>query len=119
MNSRQLWLLELVINTENNGYVNEPIGIYTSREKAILYSKKVTSGFESKAECNVLPIFLDEAPPILDFIKQTKKDALGEGLYSLYEIGAFEQMVEADGSFSYSLKKDFQTKLENVISKYM
>lgn len=117
MKSKALWMLELVIQTEHNGYVNEPIGIYSSRKRADLYARKVTENFESKAECNILPIFLDEPPPILEFVKETKKDAVNELLYSLYEIGAFEQMVEPDGTFSYSLNKDFQSTLEKIISR--
>jgi hypothetical protein len=106
-----------VVETIHNGYVNEPIGIYSSEEKADFYSKKVTENFESKAECNILPIFLDEPPPILEFVKESKQDAVNEVLYSLYEAGAFEQMVEPDGSFSYSLKKGFQSSLEKIISR--
>jgi len=117
MKNKPVYILEIVINTQHNGYVNEPIGVYSSEEKADFFMRKAISGFESKVECNILPVFLDEAPPILEYVKEAKEDAVNEVLYSLYEAGAFEQMVEPDGSFSYSLKKDFQSSLEKTISR--
>jgi len=117
MKSRPVYILELVVSTKNGDYVNEPIGVYSSEEKANFFMRKAIRGFESKAECNILPVFLDEAPPILEYVKEAKEDAVNEVLYSLYEAGAFEQMVEPDGSFSYNLKKDFQSSLEKTISR--
>ena len=117
MKSKAVYILEIIINTEHNGYVNEPIGVYSSKEKADLHMRKAMSSFEDNVQCNVLPVFLDEPPPILEFVKESKQDAVNEVLYSLYEAGAFEQMVEPDGSFSYNLKKDFQTNLEKTISR--
>lgn len=117
MKNKPVWILELVVKTDRDNYVNEPIGVFSSSKKADFYKEKTLKGFENKAECNVLPMFLDESPPILEFVKETKKDAIDDVLYSLYEVGAFEQMVEPDGSFSYSLKKEFQDNLEKIISR--
>lgn len=117
MKSKPVYILEIVINTQHSGYVNEPIGVYSSKEEAELHMRNTVDGFGTNVECNILPVFLDEPPPILEFVKEAKQDSVDEVLYSLYEAGAFEQMVEPDGSFSYNLNKEFQSNLEKTISR--
>ena len=50
MKNKPVYILEIVINTQHNGYVNEPIGVYSSEEKADFFMRKAISGFESKVD---------------------------------------------------------------------
>lgn len=117
MNSNVIWVLELLIKTHGDSFVSEPIGAFSTEKEAYKYLKRANDKFGPDTECSLIPIFLDESPPILEYADQTKEEVTGEVLYSLYKTGVFEQMVEEDGTFSYSLKADFQSVLEKAISK--
>ena len=117
MKSNVVWVLELLVKTHGDGFVSEPIGAFSTQEEAEKYLRKANDSFGPETECSLIPIFLDESPPILEYANETKEEATGEVLYSLYKTGVFEQMVEEDGTFSYSLKANFQSVLEKAISK--
>lgn len=119
MKSKPVWILELVIRTEDGAYINEPIGVYSSETIANRYLDMVMSKIFNKSniECSLIPVFLDEAPPMLEIIEESTAGITNKAIYELYNIGAFEQMVEPDGTFSYVLTKDFKNNLEKAISK--
>ena len=117
MVSNVVWFLELLIKTHGDGFVSEPIGAFSTEKEAYKYLKKANDKFGPDTECSLIPIFLDESPPILEYANQTKEEVTGEVLYSLYKNGVLEQMVEEDGTFSYYLGADFQSSLEKTISR--
>ena len=114
-----VFLLELTIATPSQVIV-EPLGIYSSIDKAEEYAKLVRKRFPtvkgSQVSIDVIPYHLDQKPPILD-IKVEPTPAIRENLVYLYENGVLDQVVEEDGTFSYILTPKFKQVLEKSIAK--
>lgn len=115
--SNVVYILEMVIESFE-GIVNEPLGVYSSEEEAEKWLNESRKTFTSENIIfNIIPMKLDEKPPLLTLSKEFKQDKVGYQLLELYKGGIFNNMIEPDGSFSYQLKDKYKKYLEEMISK--
>ena len=115
-----MFILEMVVQTAG-GMINEPIGIYEKEEEAQEYLEEALRIFATPSVVfNILQVPVNIRPPILDVQKKsnvTAGIAIAADLYTLYNDGIIEQMVDEDGSFSYQLSRKYQGTLEDFIEK--
>ena len=114
-----VFLLEMVVQTAT-GMINEPIGAYENEEDCQKYLQEAQSVFNSSVVFNVIPMKINERPPILEIEKSRQSPSdlmIGLELFELYDIGVIEQMVDENGDFSYQLSNKSQAALEKMISK--
>ena len=115
-----MFLLEMVVQTVG-GMINEAIGIYEEEEVAQKYLEEALQIFSSPSVVfNILPVPVNVKPPIFEMTKQsgaTADMAIAVDLYSLYNDGIIEQMVDEDGCFSYQLSRKYQGALEDFMGK--
>jgi len=112
------YILEMLI-TSTDRIVSEPLGIYSSMRKAKANLNKILKlrPETDAVSFNILKFPLDDKPSILK-MRELAMDFYGEQLLSMYHDGMFEQMVEQDGTFSYSLTNKFKKILEKAISRF-
>ena len=117
MSSEYIFILEMMIQTID-GVMNEPIGAFSTEEEAQGWLEEAQQRFTADTVVfNVIPVKLDEKPPILEITDEVMDKGVAYQLLELYNKDVFEQMVEEDGSFTYQLKSKYQRSMENAMSK--
>lgn len=112
-----IYILEMMVQTID-GMMNEPIGAYSTEEEAQRWLEAAHDRFTSDTVVfNIIPVKLDDKPPILELTEDFLEKGLAYQLVELYNKDVFEQMVEEDGSFTYQLKAKYQKNMESAISK--
>ena len=66
---------------------------------------------------NIIPVKLDDKPPILEISDEVMDKSVAYQLFELYNKDIFEQMVDEDGNFTYQLKGKYQKGMEKIMSK--
>lgn len=112
-----IYVLEMMVQTID-GVMNEPIGGYSTEEEAQRWLEEAQDRFTSDTVIfNIIPMKLDEKPPILEISEEVMDKGVGYQLVELYNKDIFEQMVEEDGSFTYQLKGKYQKIMEKAMSR--
>lgn len=113
-----VYLLEMLITTPDR-IVSEPLGIYDSMKKAKIHMKQVTNirPESENLSFNILRFEMNDKPSILK-MKKVAMDYIGEELFGMFQQGMIEQMIEADGSFSYFITDKFKSALESAITRF-
>ena len=117
MSNDYIFILEMMINTVD-GVMNEPIGAYSTEEEAQAWLEEAQQRFTADSVVfNVIPVKLDDKPPILEITEEVMDKSVAYQLIDLYNKEIFDQMVEEDGSFTYQLKGKYQKIMETTMSK--
>jgi hypothetical protein len=112
-----IYVLEMMIQTID-GMMNEPIGAFTTEEEAQKWLEVAQERFTADTVVfNILPVKLDEKPPILEFSEEVMDKGVAYQLLDLYNKNVFEQMVDENGNFTYQLKEKYQKGMETAMSK--
>ena len=112
-----IYILEMMVQTID-GMMNEPIGAYSTEEEAQKWLENAHDRFTADTVVfNIIPVKLDDKPPILELTEDFLEKSVANQLVELYNKDIFEQMVEEDGSFTYQLKAKYQKNMESAISK--
>ena len=112
-----IYVLEMMIQTID-GMMNEPIGAFTTEEEAQKWLEVAHDRFTADTVVfNVIPVKLDEKPPILEITDEVMDKGVAYQLLELYNKDIFDQMVEEDGSFTYQLKGKYQKIMEKAMSR--
>ena len=114
----KVYILEMMI-TAPDRVVTEPLGVYDTMRKAKINMNKVR---DSRPETesisyNIMEFEMNEKPSILK-MKEIAMQYIGEELFGMFQQGMLEQMVEADGSFSYVVTDKFKSSLEQAITRF-
>ena len=117
MSNDYIFILEMMIQTID-GVMNEPIGAYSTEEEAQSWLEEAQQRFTADTVVfNVIPVKLDDKPPILEITEEVMDKSVAYQLIELYNKDIFEQMVEEDGSFTYQLKGKYQKIMEKAMSR--
>ena len=112
-----IFILEMMINTVD-GVMNEPIGAYSTEEEAQSWLEEAQQRFTADSVVfNIIPVKLDDKPPILEITEEVMDKSVAYQLIELYNKEIFDQMVEEDGSFTYQLKGKYQKIMEKAMSR--
>lgn len=112
-----IFVLEMMIQTID-GMLNEPIGAYSTEENAQEWLEKAQQRFASDSVVfNIIPVKLDDKPPILEISDEVMDKGVAYQLVELYNKDIFDQMVDEDGNFTYQLKGKYQKGMEKAMSK--
>ena len=89
-------------------YSIEPLGIYSSLEKALQYVESLEEVSSSQKDTiyDVVELELDAQPFMLDFLEKERKmkeEALEDMIIKLMGKGFVDQLVGEDGNFYYTL----------------
>ena len=113
-----IYLLEMLVVSPDR-IVSEPLGAYDTMKKAKSQMQKVLK-VRSETESisfNILEFEMNEKPSILK-MKEVALQFIGEELFTMFQQGMLEQMVEPDGSFSYVVTDKFKGALEKAITRF-
>jgi len=113
-----VYLLEMLISTSDR-IVSEPLGVYDTLRKAKSHLSKIEK-IRPETESisfNILRFEMNDKPSILK-MKEIAMQYCGEELFSMFQQGMLEQMVEPDGSFSYVVTGKFKSALEKAITRF-
>jgi len=112
-----IYILEMMVQTID-GMINEPIGAYSTEEEAQKWLEAAHDRFTADTVVfNIIPVKLDDKPPILEFSEEMMDKSVAHQLFDLYDKDVFEQMVDEDGNFTYQLKGKYQKSMEKIMSK--
>lgn len=112
-----IFILEMMVQTID-GMINEPIGAYSTEEEAQKWLEAAHDRFTADTVVfNIIPVKLDDKPPILEFSEEMMDKSVAHQLFDLYDKDVFDQMVDEDGNFTYQLKGKYQKSMEKIMSK--
>ena len=112
-----IYILEMVIQTID-GMINEPIGAFSTEKEAEKWLEVAHDRFTADTVVfNILPVKLDDKPPILEISDEIMDKGVAYQLLELYNKNIFEQMVDENGNFTYQLKEKYQKGMETAMSK--
>tara|TARA_B100002019_G_scaffold293174_1_gene319143 strand:+ start:302 stop:670 length:369 start_codon:yes stop_codon:yes gene_type:complete len=112
-----IFILEMMVQTID-GMINEPIGAYSTEEEAQKWLEAAHDRFTADTVVfNIIPVKLDDKPPVLEFSEEMMDKSVAHQLFDLYDKDVFEQMVDEDGNFTYQLKGKYQKSMEKIMSK--
>ena len=115
--SDYIYILEMTVQTID-GMINEPIGAFSTEKNAQEWLKKAQDTFVSETVIfSVLPIKMDGKPPILEISQEVIDRGVAYQLSELYNKDVFDQMVEEDGTFTYQIKRKYQSGMEKTMSR--
>ena len=115
MSNEYIFILEMMIQTID-GVMNEPIGAFSTEEEAQTWLEEAQQRFTADTVVfNVIPVKMDEKPPILEITDEVIDKGIAYQLAELYNKDIFDQMVEEDGSFTYQLKGKYQKIMETAM----
>ena len=112
-----IYVLEMMVQTID-GVMNEPIGAYSTEEDAQKWLEEAQERFKSDTVVfNIIPMKLDEKPPILEISEEVMDKGVAYQLVELYNKDVFDQMVDEKGNFTYQLKEKYQKNMESAMSR--
>lgn len=113
-----VYILEMMI-TSPERVVTEPLGVYDTMEQANINLDLVRNSRPETLDIsyNIIKFEVNEAPSILK-IKEKAMQCIGYELLEMFHQGMLEQMVEADGTFSYVVTDRFKGALEKAITTF-
>ena len=113
-----VYILEMMI-TATDRVVTEPLGVYDTMRKAKINLNKVQKirPETESVSFNIVKFEMNEKPSILK-MKEIAMQYIGEELFGMFQQGMLEQMVEADGTFSYVVTDKFKGSLEKAITRF-
>ena len=113
-----VYLLEMLITTPDR-IVSEPLGVYDTMRKAKSQMQKIQKvrPESENLSFSILKFEMNDKPSILK-MKEIAMQYIGEELFGMFQQGMLEQMVEADGSFSYVVTDKFKGSLEQAITRF-
>ena len=77
-----------------DGMINEPIGAYSTEEEAQKWLEAAHDRFTADTVVfNIIPVKLDDKPPVLEFSEEMMDKSVAHQLFDLYDKDVFEQMV--------------------------
>ena len=113
-----VYILEMLI-TSSDRIISEPLGVYDTYKKAKSHLAKVEK-IRPETETlsfNIMKFEMNDKPSLLK-MKEVAMQYCGEELFMMFQQGMLEQMVEADGSFSYVVTGKFKGSLEKAITRF-
>lgn len=112
-----IFILEMMVQTID-GVINEPIGAYSTEEEAQKWLEAAHDRFTAETVVfNIIPVKVDDKPPILEFSEEMMDKSVAHQLFDLYDKDVFEQMIDEEGNFTYQLKEKYQKGMEKIMSK--
>lgn len=107
---KKVYVVVMIEGDEEGGLAVEPLGVYTSEDKAIEYAKKLDDltprDSEFEAVYDVFDFYIDVEPFMLTFMKKQKEaqtDVIQDLIIDLMKEGMVDQLIGEDGHFYYTL----------------